>query len=269
MTAGDQVVMFDAQGRELAKIRGVAGDTALNRHPAYVAHSDLATGLIYLEETRWQIRHWPDPGSMALTVVGVGERGVQLFDVALVQGRPTVTAGLHLHDDEDDWTQLALVDIETFESTPVAVFGRVSEQRDPQTNITAASYAQERILVSLRRDRRSWFELLDLDGAHLEAALPYQEDNPGSLIGHGVLSPDAAAMAYLEGSTIIVWDLGAGTEIGRWPVNSDFYGVKRLDYDGTLLVVSFGDQPEPILINTPTDTITTLPAAGVATLIER
>ncbi len=268
VTHGERVTMLDAQGKGLAEVRGAAGDAALNRHPADAAFSDLDSGLIYREATGWQIRHWPDPEASARTVVGGGERGVQLFDVARVEGRPMIMAGLHLDDAGADWTQLAFVDVETFETTPIAEFGRVAEERDPQLDITAASYAQESILVTVRRDGQSWFELFNPDGARIDVGLPYWEDNTG-LVGHGVLSLDGERMAYLDSATIIVRDLATRGVIGRWPLDSGFHRVERLDYDGTLLVVSFDDQSEPILINTTTQAITTLPAVGVATLIDR
>jgi hypothetical protein len=204
---------------------------------------------------------------VAQTVTGVGERGVDLFDVALVDGRPNVLAGLHLADGEDDWTMLALVDLETFDVFPVGSYGRGAG--NSRRVITAASHAEERILVSVWHDDDWWFELYNLAGTDDERGLPYRTDRPGSRVAHGVLAPDATKMAYVNGGTLIVRDLTAGTDLGSWPLSSSFGRVERVDYNGTLVIVSFDDLSAPMLINTATDFITPLPGVGVATLIDR
>ena len=266
VTAGHGVVMFDGRGRALAE-SGAVGELTLN-HRAGVAYGDHASGLVYLEATGWQVRHWPDSLAPATTVVGAGERGVQLFDVTALDGRLHILVGVPHDVGDDNRTLLALVDLETFDISPVGSYGLTPGGGRRQ--IMAASYAEDHILASVRNQDDWWFELYNLEGSDDERGLPYHADQPGSRVAHGVLSPDATTMAYVDGGTVVVRDLAARAELGSWPVDdAGFDGVERIDYDGTLITVSFGDRSEPRLINTTTGTLTPLTAVGIATFIDR
>jgi len=146
----------------------------------------------------------------------------------------------------------------------------------PEFIVKRVGFGPDRIVTSAFADLTEVIEYRTTQGVPLNDQRSPTEDlgyNLPPLMIQGVLSPDGSRLAYIEGPdfdgeqgtrsgswAVVIYDVGAGTEIDRYPMLSADEKAHWLDYDGRFVVVSAGDEDNffpngpPVLIDTDNDT---------------
>jgi hypothetical protein len=176
-----------------------------------------------------------------------------LFDVASINGEPTVFYGtLAGENPDDDPGQLLTLALDATAATTLGVaFG-------PEFGVLRTSTAQGLVAVTAISDQTEEFSFMHLDGTAVDGVANPTTNAPYAappLFVEAVLSPDGTEYAYLEGPDSYGgedpedlhgdWQLVVlgvdGTERFRTTIADQERDIWRIDFDGRFVLASIAD----------------------------
>ncbi len=198
-----------------------------------------------------------------------GTETLQLHDVAIIEGSPTVVYTRRSGTTPEDTTEELFVhDLATGQSRQVVRVGGW------ESGPSQVSYGGGRFLVSRLAEAETSFQFLSEAGEPLEVPGNPRPEPQQSPVFAGSLSPDGSSMAYLAqeeaggASALLVSDLAAGEQAASFPL-AEAPPLGRTDFDGRLAVASLQDgrQFANFLLDLAGNSLDKLQVSGLPTLL--